>query len=42
MLNYSGNTQYYKNEQKLLLNQLEQLNDSDKEKYEKYWNILCI
>ena len=38
---YSGNTQYYKNEQKLLLNQLEQLNDSDKEKYEKYWNILA-
>ena len=38
---YSGNTQYYKNEQKLLLNQLEQLNDSDQEKFEKYWNILA-
>ena len=38
---YSGNTQYYENEQNLLLNQLEQLNDSDKEKYEKYWNILA-
>ena len=37
---YSGNTQYYEDEQNLLLNQLEQLNDSDKEKYEKYWNIL--
>ena len=37
---YSGNTQYYEGEQNLLLNQLEQLNDSDKEKYEKYWNIL--
>lgn len=35
---YSGNTQYYENEQNLLLNQLEQLNDSDKE---KYWNILA-
>ena len=31
----------YKNEQKLLLNQLEQLNDSDQEKFEKYWNILA-
>ena len=38
---YSGNTQYYEDEQNLLLNQLEQLNDSDKEKYEKYWNILA-
>ena len=38
---YSGNTQYYEYEQNLLLNQLEQLNDSDKEKYEKYWNILA-
>ena len=28
---YSGNTQYYEDEQNLLLNQLEQLNDSDKE-----------
>lgn len=35
---YSGNTQYYEDEQNLLLNQLEQLNDSDKE---KYWNILA-
>lgn len=35
---YSGNTQYYEGEQNLLLNQLEQLNDSDKE---KYWNILA-
>ena len=35
---YSGNTQYYENEQNLLLNQLEQLNDSDKE---KYWKM-CI
>lgn len=35
---YSGNTQYYEYEQNLLLNQLEQLNDSDKE---KYWNILA-
>ena len=26
---YSGNTQYYEDEQNLLLNQLEQLNDSD-------------
>ena len=32
MLIIVGNTQYYKNEQKLLLNQLEQLNDSDQEK----------
>ena len=38
---YSGNTQYYEDEQNLLLKQLEQLNDSDKEKYEKYWNILA-
>ena len=38
---YSGNTQYYEYEQNLLLNQLEQLNDSDKEKYEKYWDILA-
>ena len=38
---YSGNTQYYEDEQNLLLNQLEQLNDSDKEKYEKYWDILA-
>ena len=38
---YSGNTQYYEDEQNLLLNQLEQLNDSDKEKYGKYWNILA-
>lgn len=35
---YSGNTQYYEDEQNLLLNQLEQLNDSDQE---KYWNILA-
>ena len=35
---YSGNTQYYENEQNLLINQLKQLNDSDKE---KYWNILA-
>ena len=34
---YSGNTQYYEDEQNLLLNQLEQLNDSDKEDYEKYY-----
>ena len=38
---YSGNTQYYEDEQNLLLNQLEQLNDSDKEDYEKYWDILA-
>ena len=25
----------------LLLEQLEQLNDKDKEKYEKYWNVLA-
>ena len=37
---YSGNTQYYEDEQNLLISQFEQLNDSDKEKYEKYWNIL--
>ena len=30
---YSGNTHYYEDEQNLLFNQLEQLNDSDKEKY---------
>ena len=41
LTDYSGNTQYYEDEQNLLLNQLEQLNDSDKEKYEKYWNILA-
>ena len=38
---YSGNTQYYEDEQNLLLEQLEQLNDKDKEKYEKYWNVLA-
>ena len=38
---YSGNTQYYEDGQNLLINQFEQLNDSDKEKYEKYWNILA-
>lgn len=37
---YSGNTQYYEDGQNLLINQFEQLNDNDKEKYEKYWNIL--
>ena len=37
---YSGNTQYYEDGQNLLINQFKQLNDNDKEKYEKYWNIL--
>ena len=37
---YNGNTQYFDDEQNLILNQLEQMNDNEKEKIENYLNTL--
>ena len=37
---YNGNTQYFDDEQNLILDQLEQMNDNEKEKIENYLNIL--
>lgn len=36
---YNGNTSYFDNEQNLILDQLEQMNDSGKEKIENYLNV---
>ena len=37
---YSGNTNYFDNEQNLILDQLDQMNDNEKEKIENYLNTL--
>ena len=37
---YSGNTNYFDNEQNLILDQLDQMNDIEKEKIENYLNTL--